>query len=56
MGWFEWANWRCVGSMVMAVVGLSFIGCVIWPWWVKMGRLVVGGFVLWVMAVGGLRW
>ena len=24
--------------------------------WVRMGRLVVGGFGLWAMAVGGLRW
>ena len=24
--------------------------------WVEMGRSVVGGFRLWVMAVGGLRW
>ena len=30
-----------------------------WLWfdgWVRMGKLVVGGFKLWVMAVGGLRW
>ena len=29
-----------------------------WLWfdgWVRMGRLVVGGFELWVMAMGGLR-
>ena len=24
--------------------------------WVRMGKLVVGGFGLWVMVVGGLRW
>ena len=24
--------------------------------WVEMGRSMVGGFGLWVMAVGGLRW
>ena len=34
----------------------TFFSCGLGNGWVWMGRSMVGGFGLWVMAVGGLRW